>query len=258
MYIYLSKILPLMVLPIGIAVELMAIALLFLLKEKRKPAAYFIAAAMTVLWVCSMPIVANTLLGQLENRYPAVALNEIPESECLVLLGGALEPVRPPRVDVNLLDSADRISTTASLYRAGKARIIIVSGGNQPWSPGLKSEAAETLTLLAAWGVPVDAIVLDESSLNTRENAINSKKLLDDLECGKPLLVTSAAHMPRSVDSFAVLGVQVFPVTTDVRAVWILRLTVLDFIPDTQALAMTTNAVREWVGQRIYRLRGWN
>ena len=64
--------------------------------------------------------------------------------------------------------------------------------------------------------------------------------------------------MPRSVDSFAVLGVQVFPVTTDVRAVWILRLTVLDFIPDTQALTMTTNAVREWTGQIIYRFRGWN
>lgn len=258
MYIYLSKILPLLVLPIGIVIEFLLIALFLFWVRRRKSAVFFVVAALVVLWTSSMPIVANTVLGRLEQQYPAVGLNGIPVSKCIVLLGGAIEPIRPPRVEINLLDSADRINKTASLYRAGKAGMVIVSGGNQPWSPQLKSEAEETRTLLVTWGVPVDSIVLDETSLNTRENAINSKILLDDLECGTPLLVTSAAHMPRSVASFAIVGVEVFPVSTDVRAVRTLRLTVLDFIPDTQALTMTTNAVREWTGQIIYRFRGWN
>ena len=258
MYIYLSKILPLMILPIGIVFELLVIALFLLWRRKRKPAVFFIVAAMAVLWVCSMPIVANTVLGKLEQRYPAVALSEIPDSKCVVVLGGALEPVRPPRVDVNLLDSVDRISKTASLYRAGKAKVVIVSGGNQPWSPQLKSEAVETRTLLVAWGVSADAIVVDETSRNTYENAFNSRTLLRESKCKIPLLVTSAAHMPRSVASFASLGVEVFPVSADVRAVRTLRLTVFDFIPDTRALEMTTTAMREWTGQKIYRFRGWN
>ena len=258
MYIYLSKILPLMVLPIGIVLELLLIALLLLLRRKRRSGIFFVVTAMAVLWVCSMPVVANKVLGTLEQRYPAVTLNEVPDSKCLVLLGGAIEAVRPPRVDVNLLDSVDRISKTASLYRAGKAEVVIVSGGNQPWSPQLKSEAVETRTLLVAWGVPAEAIVVEERSRNTYENAFNSLPLLRESECRNPLLVTSAAHMTRSVDSFASLGVKVFPVSVDVRAVRTMRLTVFDFIPDTHALGMTTNAMREWAGQRIYRFRGWN
>ena len=179
MYIYLSKILPLMVLPIGIVIELLLIALLLLWWGKRKSSAFFMVAAISVLWCCSMPIVANTVLGKLEQQYPALALSDVPSSDCIVLLGGALESIRPPRVDINLLDSVDRITKTVSLYRAGKAAVVIVSGGNQPWQPQLKSEAKETQTLLTDWGVPVSAIVLEETSRNTRENAVNTKVLLD-------------------------------------------------------------------------------
>lgn len=258
MYIYLSKILPLMVLPIGVVFELLIIALVLLLRRKQRSALFFVVTAICMLWACSTPIVANTMLGQLEQRYPAIAVSGIPERECIVLLGGSIEPVRPPRVDINLLDSVDRINKTASLYRAGKGEVVIISGGNQPWSPQLKSEAEETRILLMAWGVPSDAIMLDESSRNTRENAVNTMILLEQAECTKPLLVTSAAHMPRAVASFTKVGVEVFPVSTDVRAVRTLQLSIIDFIPDIHALEMTTNAVREWVGQKVYRVRGWN
>lgn len=257
LYIYLSKILPLMVLPIGIVIELLVIAVFLLWKRKRKPARFFVVAALVVLWISSTPVVANFVLGRLEQQYPAVGLNAIPDSKCIILLGGSLEPVRPPRVEINLLDSADRISKTARLYRAGKGELVIVSGGNQPWAPQLRSEAEETRILLVYWGVDNEAILLDESSRNTRENALNSMGLLRKAKCKKPLLVTSAAHMPRAVGSFTRVGVEVFPVSTDVRAVRILNLSVIDFIPDTYALGMTTNAIREWTGQLVYRFRDW-
>ena len=258
MYIYLSKILPLMVLPIGIVLELLLIALFLLWRRRRSAAVFFIVTAMAVLWISSMPVVGNAVLGKLEQRYPAVPLVEIPESECLILLGGALEPVRPPRVDVNLVDSVDRISKAASLYRAGKAKKVLVSGGNQPWAPNMKSEAAATRTLLVEWGVVTDDIMVEEESRNTRENALNSVILMRESGCKKPLLVTSAAHMPRAVASFARVGVEVFPVSVDVRAVKNARLSVIDFVPDIGSLAMTTNAMREWVGKKIYEYRGWN
>ena len=246
-----------MVLPIGIVIEFLVIALFLLWRRKRRPARFFVVAAILVLWISSMPIVANFVLGGLEQQYPAVALNNVPESECIVLLGGALEPIRPPRVDINLLDSADRIYKTARLYGEGKAGLVIVSGGNQPWSPQLKSEAEETRILLVRWGVDNEAIMLDETSRNTRENAMNAMALLQQANCTKPLLVTSAAHMPRAVATFARVGIEVFPVSTDVRAVRILHLAVMDFIPDTYSLGMTTNAIREWVGKKIYTFRGW-
>ena len=45
--------------------------------------------AVIVLWVSSMPIVADSLSGKLEQQYPAVALKNIPAGDCIVVLGGA-------------------------------------------------------------------------------------------------------------------------------------------------------------------------
>jgi len=78
LYIYLSKLLPLLVLPIGLVIELSFIALLFLLKGWRRTAATFLVSAMLVLWTASMPFVAETLLGKLEQDYPAVMMSEVP------------------------------------------------------------------------------------------------------------------------------------------------------------------------------------
>lgn len=258
MYIYLSKILPLLVLPIGLVIELTFMAFLLVIAGKKKSSAILLFLAMALLWGASTPYVAEWLTGRLERDYPALMMTEVPRSKCVVLLGGAIEPVRPPRVDIDLLDGADRIRKAAQLYRAGLAQLIIVSGGNQPWSPFEESEAVSVKTLLLESGVPSEAIHLEEDSRNTRENAFYSAGLLKKLACGKPLLVTSATHMKRAVGAFERLRVEVFPVSTDVKVVDRPSLTIFHFLPDADALHMTSDAMREWLGQWIYRLNGWN
>lgn len=258
MYIYLSKLLPLMILPIGVVIELTLVALLFLLFGKRKASAAFLVVALVVLWVSSMPIVADSLYGKLEQDFPPVALADIPVRECIVLLGGVVEPALSPRVDVEMMEAVDRVYKAAQLYRAGKGEVLIVTGGNLPWSPFEQPEAESIKTLLLQWGVPVSAIVLEGASRNTRENAVNSAALLEKRGCGRPLLVTSAAHMVRSVAAFEKLGIDVFAVSVDVRVIRKTAVTVLDFLPDADALLMTTDAVREWLGRRVYEWRGWN
>ncbi len=247
-----------MLLPIGIVFELSFIALLFLWRDRIKASAIFLIAAMLVLYISSMPIVADYLLGGLEQQYPAVALEEIPPGDCIVVLGGAVEPVLPPRVDVEMLEAADRVYKAASLYRAGKGSLVIVAGGIQPWSVFGQTEAQAIKTLLVDWGVPAEAILLDEKSRNTRENAFYARMLLQDSECKKPLLVTSAAHMTRSVAAFARLGVDAFPVSTDIRVVQVPKYTFVDFLPSADALKETTDAMHEWMGQLVYQMRGWN
>ena len=258
MYIYLSKLLPLLVLPIGIVIELSLVALLLLLLGKRKPAVAFLVSALLVLWVASMPIVAGTLYGELEEDFPPVALEDIPVSECIVVLGGVVGPVLFPRVDTELNEAIDRVYKAAQLYRAGKGRVLIVTGGNLPWAPSEKPEAELVQALLVEWGVPAAAIVLDGASRNTRENAVNSRALMVNLGCDTPLLVTSAAHMARSVAAFEKVGVEVFAVSADVRVIRNSGVTVFDFLPDAGALLMTTDAVREWLGRRVYEFREWN
>jgi len=257
-YIYLSKILPLLVLPIGLVLELVFLAFLLVLAGKKKISAFVLFLTLVLLWVAAMPYVADTLTGRLEREFPAVIMTEIPRSKCVVLLGGTVEPPYPPRVDIDLLDGADRVRKAAQLYRAGLAQEIIVSGGNQPWSPFDESEAISMKTLLLEWGVPARAIHLEKDSRNTRENAFYSNAILEELACGTPLLVTSAMHMKRAAGAFERLRVEVFPVSTDVKVVDSPELTVFDFLPDAQALLMTNNAIREWIGQWVYKLNEWN
>jgi len=257
MYLYLSKILPLLILPVGIVIELSLIALLFQLSGKRRTATVFLFGALLVLWVSATPLVAKNLYGKLEQVHPPVAILDIPARRCIVLLGGAVQPVMPPRQDIDMSGSVDRVRKAAQLFRLGKGRLVIVTAGNLPWAQFSQTEAQATEILLKEWGVPDAAIVLEGKSRNTRENAMNSAALLEELNCGEPLLVTSAAHMPRSVAAFLKVGVEVFPVSTDVRVVWGSGFTVFDFLPDAGALKMTTDAVREWLGQRVYEVRGW-
>lgn len=257
-YVYFSKILPLLVLPIGLVLELSFIALLLALAGKKKSSAFFTFLAMVLLWAASMPYAADRLKGRLERDYPAVMTTEIPRSECIVLLGGAVEPALPPRLDIDMRDGVDRVRKAAQLYKAGLAGTIIVSGGNQPWSPFETSEAESIKTLLLEWGVPPTAIFLETNSRNTRENAFYSVALIKKQACGTPLLITSAAHMKRAVAAFERLRVEVFPVSTDVKVIDRPELTVFDFLPDAEALLMSNDAVHEWLGQWVYKLNGWN
>jgi len=243
------------VLPVGLVLELSVVGLLFLWKGWRKTAAVFLVSGLLVLFAASMPVVANYLLGKLEQDYPPVMITEVPSRKCIVVLGGVVEPVLPPRMDADMLEAVDRVRKAAQLFHAGRGKVIIVSGGNHPWSPFSEPEAETMKVLLLEWGVPVAAIVVEGASRNTRENARNSIIAMQELVCDAPLLVTSAAHMKRSVAAFEKLGVTVFPVSADVRSVNNPKASLLDFLPDADALKMTTDAMREWIGQRVYELR---
>lgn len=245
-------------LPVGLALLGGLLALTALMLGWRRGAAILLSLTLCLLWVCSMPLTASLSYGRLESRFPPRPLAAIPPTQCVVVLGGAVGAPMPPRQDIELIEAVDRVYKAAQLYRAGKASRVFVAAGNQPWAQPGPSEAALIGELLVEWGVPADAIQLEGRSRNTRENAVNVKPLLVAGDCGVPLLVTSAAHMPRAVASFAAIGVDVFPVTADVRIVHAPELTVFDFLPSAEALALTSAAMREWLGSEIYEWRGWN
>lgn len=257
MYIYLSKLLPLLVLPVGIVIIATLVALLLLWTGRRRASAVCLVFALLVLWISSMPIVANTLYGKLEQTFPPVPMASIPQSDCIVLLGGAVGPALRPRVDIELNEAIDRVYKAAQLYLTHKGNVVIVAAGNQPWAAPGPPESDLIAELLVEWGVPRVAILSEGESRNTRENALNSKRLIELLACDSTLLVTSAAHMPRSVAAFEKVGVEVFPVSTDVRVVGASKFTMFDFLPHAGALSMTTDAMREWLGRKVYQFRGW-
>ena len=258
MYVYLSKILPLFVMPIGIVLLLIVVALLLTRTGWLKTAKSLLAAAALLLWLAATPFVAESLYRALEADYPPKPLADIPAGDCIVVLGGAVGPALWPRVEVELEEAVDRVYKAAQLARAGRGRMVIVSAGNQPWSASQWAEADLIRELLVEWGVSKEAVFLEGSSRNTWENAVYSKNIIDSIHCGSVLLVTSAAHMPRAVAAFNSAGVDVVPVSTDVRVVAGGKFAAVRLLPDARALAMTSEAIREWIGRKFYQMQGWN
>lgn len=244
--------------PISVVMILVLATLLLLARGRTRIASGVLVGAIIVLWMSSTPLVAEALYRNLEARYPPLPLEQVPVAGCIVVLGGALSPPLKPRVDMELGEPIDRVYKAAQLYRAGKARMLIVTAGNQPWSLSPWAEADLIRELLMEWGVPKAAIFLEGSSRNTRENAVYSRNLIDSINCESSLLVTSAAHMPRAVAAFQAVGVSITPVSTDVRVVDRSLPAVTDFLPNAAALNMTSEAIREWIGQAVYRTQGWN
>ena len=244
--------------PLSVALLLLLVALILLRRDRKRIAAGLLALALVVLWVASMPLTAKLLYRNIESAYPPMPLDQVPSGGCLIVLGGVVGAPLLPRLDIDFNDSIDRVYKTAELYRAGKAPYVIVTGGNQPWSESGTSEAELIREVLMEWGVPEDVIFLEGSSRNTRENALYSRNIINAIACESPLLITSAAHMLRAVAAFNSVGVSVTPVTTDVRVVGNALPAVMDFLPDAQALDMTSDAIREWIGQKVYSMQGWN
>lgn len=252
----LSKLLPLFIYPLGFALVLSVLAMAVLRRSARL-ARLLLFVAVIVLWVSSTPMFADYLGLTLESRYPPVAIEETPAADVIVVLGGTLGAVKPPRITPDLLDSADRVLHAARLYRAGKAPVVLIAGGFSPWGSTDIPEAETMQPLLVEWGVPAASIISEAASRNTRENAVFARELLAERELQRVLLVTSALHMPRALATFQTAGIDAVPAATDFKVTDKDRRTVFDFLPDAEALLHTTYAIKEYLGFMYYRWKGW-
>jgi len=139
-----------------------------------------------------------------------VSINSLPVYSCGIVPGGFASPDANGNGYFNV--SSDRFIQAVKLYRLGKVKHLLISGGNG--KPGNKNfrEAAWVKTQLIQFGVPDSAIFIEDRSDNTQDNAVNSKHLLDSLQFSPSyLLITSAFHLPRASLIFKKNGVAVDP-----------------------------------------------
>ncbi|MCC7264882.1 MAG: YdcF family protein, partial [Candidatus Latescibacteria bacterium] len=143
------------------------------------------------------------------------------------------------------------------LWRAGKAPLLVLSGGNIPYLSGsAMTEAASLCSLAVEYGVPREVILPEGESRNTYENAVFTARLLRERGLSRILLENSASHMPRSVAGFRKQGIEVYPAPADVQVVP-RPLTLIQLLPAMESLAYSTTAIKEQVGIWIYWVRGW-
>lgn len=263
MFIFLSKLLPLFVYPLGLACILLLLALA--IRHRHKLRSGLIISAIFILWLTSTTGFSNLLARSLEYRYPSQ--EDYPIADVAVVLGGGTEPAAAPRNSVEVNGAGDRVLFAAELYRQGKAGKLLLSGGEIAWlNEGSTTPAQDMASLLLSVGIPEEALVLESESKNTYENALYCKAILDEIAVDRVLLVTSAMHMPRAVALFEKQGIEVIPVPVDYSITENetppnggarMQLKLMDIIPQSGNLSLTTNAMKEYLGFFVYKLQGW-
>ncbi len=263
MFVFLSKLLPILIYPLALSCFILILALILRSRERLRNT--LIIGAVILLWLAGNRWVALSLARSLEWQY--LPQTNLPQADAIVLLGGSTEPALYPRPQVEVNSAADRVLYAATLYHEGKAPAILLSGGSIDWQPESTGSPAEQMAeLMDMLGVPTDALWLDTKSLNTYENAVYSAEILREKGINRVLLVTSAMHMPRSVALFKKQGLEVIPAPADYTVTqegWnnlfsdSPETNIISFFPNASSLSLTTNVLKEYIGMLIYQLRGW-
>ncbi len=230
--------------PPTLSAWLLACAGLCLLLHWRRLAAAIAAAAIAWSLIWSIPQISDWLRGGLESRYPVMTEAALPEADAIVVLGGGYYGwLDRPDIRPDQLESS-RIAAGARAWLAGRAPIVILTGGGGNARDG--SEAQMMATAIARLGVPPSALILEERSRNTHDNALFTVALADRRGVRRVLLVTSSLHMPRASLQFRKAGVEVVPVPVPERAgraTWRER-----WLPSFGALWRSGRGLKEYAG----------
>ena len=214
----LDKLLTTLGYPLGLGLAVLAITIVLGLLGFRRITAAVVASSTTMMWIAAMPITAMWLIGSLESQYPARPVEDYPAVDAAIVLGGGIEQPseRNPYPDMQI--AADRVLHAYRILKAGKARVILLSGGSVFNSEAGLSEADSLADILLSLGIERRRLIIENRSRNTYQNARQTAKLFREHRLTTGLLVTSSSHMPRALATFRKAGLDLEPAATDINA----------------------------------------
>jgi len=245
MLLFLHKLLPIIALPLGFCITLILFALLL---KKR----WLAVVAVMILCISSLPIVGDSLLKTLEDRFPKVEVEDCPTADAIVVLSGILHKSRSKTGALEWAEGVDRFEQGILLMKAGKAPLLIFTGGRLPWANQQLTEGQELRSASIARGIPAASIVVTEEVGNTADEAKAVRHIAEERKLQRIILVTTAWHMPRAEYLFRTRGVPVIAFPTDYYTRYNDPFTLLDFLPQSGALGNTEVTLRETYGLLYY------
>jgi uncharacterized SAM-binding protein YcdF (DUF218 family) len=141
-----------------------------------------------------------------------------------------------------------RIAAAGRALREGRARYVLYSGIISP------RDGEYVRAALRRAGVPDDRMVLEDRSRNTRENAVESGKIVAAHGWRTLLLVTSAAHVDRALGCFHDVGLNPDVLPAERIADRIAR---EGWRPRRSATAVSRAALHEFIGRLTYSAMGY-
>lgn len=242
-----------LILPPGVFFLLLAAGLIW---GRRRRWIHWLAVLSLVAFVLlSLKVVANALLAPFEAAWPPldaqVARQVTPEQGMIVVLGGGKILGALEYREHETLSSASLRRTVFAAQLAARSGLPLAVSGGSP-TGGTLGEALLMKNLIEG-GFRQRVALVENKSLDTRQNALNIAKALAGTKVRTVVLVTDVFHMPRSVRAFEAAGLKVLPAPVHFGAS--AQLNITDFLPSVDGLELSRNVVREYVGIAWYKLR---
>jgi uncharacterized SAM-binding protein YcdF (DUF218 family) len=216
-----------------------------------------LTAALVLLLVSGWLPLPNLILRQLERQYTEFA----PQADLraytgVVVLGGATESgaVAQSHVQPGLNGAAERLTAPIALLRRNSQLRMVFTGGQSALWPQGPTEAERARLFFESMGVPPNSVIYESASRNTHENALLTAQIAG-LDITQPwLLLTSAAHMPRAMATFAKAGWNVTAYPVDFQTADDMEWAQYSMSGGAEAWEM---ALHEVLGLLAYRIKGW-
>lgn len=241
--------------PLTIISILIVIGALYVKKKWGKRSLWI---GIILLWFFTNQFIANQAMLAWESDFKD--FNEIKTHEFGIVLTGVTN-LSKTAYDRTFFDKgADRITHALQLYRMGKIKKILITGGQglNPVNP--QSEAELLQRFLIMTGVPSEDVMIEDQAKNTAQNAQFTKTFLEEKGIDTDqefLLITSAFHMYRAKGCFDKVGLKTETFPTDYYS----HDTKYDFpafvYPNPSSLENWHKLVKEWIGIVVYKLVGY-
>ena len=257
MFFLASKILWYLLNPFNI-ILLLFISGWILLSRKPKIGKALLTSALILIFLCGLSPIPTVLIRTLENR---ILARPVPNRiDGIIILAGGVDMKLSRRGLIELRAEADRIVEGVILAKRHPEAKVVITGGTGFLGQSDALREADGLAKLArSLGIPSERIIIERNSRNTHEHAVEMAKLLKGKKNEKWLLITSAAHMPRSVGCFRKVGLSPIPYPVDYKtevAVYD-ALSMSMFVPTLGNIGCFSQSLHEWIGLIVYRLMGY-
>ena len=242
--IYLHKILPFFLSPLGVSLSLL---ILFFFYRKK----LFVFLSLIILLISSNPLVANYLTMRLEEPYYPIPVQNIKKHDFVVVLSGMIHQVGNKNFKKYEWGDPDRFFAGIELIKNKKASNLIFTAGQLPWTENWKPEGYILKDKAVNMGIPEEKILVTDKVKNTYEESVAVLKLVP--KNTSIILVTSTFHMKRSKYLFEKQGLNITPFPVDFK-ISSSNFTFLDLIPSVSSLQKTSTFIRENIGRLYYEI----
>ncbi len=200
MLIYLKTILRNLILPPA-GPLLLAFLGLLLAVRRRTLGVSLVVAAVSSLWLLSLPAVGD-LLCHIVERYPPLDLSRPVTAQAIVILGGGGQR-NAPEFSGWALEGATLERVIYGAFLARHTALPILVSGSPDEALGMKATLTRDLSVPPRW--------IEGASHDTYQNAEFSAPMLRAAGVHRILLVTTGTHEWRAAHEFMAAGFEVVP-----------------------------------------------